>query len=221
MEGLFLLAFFCIINHMKDDEYNSVVQSDDIDAPHVATHTEADQDADMVFEASDEEGNPLGAAKKTKDLQEKIKLLTKEKQEYLDGWQRSRADYANLQKTTDEDRKRMRALVEENFIADLLPTVDSFSMAMSNKEAWEKVDATWRTGVEYIYQQLMTTLKDRGFSVFGAVGEKFDPALHEAVSETATDDVSKDHTIATVLQQGYKLGENVMRAARVSVYRKA
>lgn len=204
---------------MKDDEYNSVVQSDDIEAPHVATHTEVDPDAEVVFEASDEEGNILGGAKKTATLQDKIKLLTKEKQEYLDGWQRSRADYANLQKTTDEDRKRMRALIEENFIEDLIPTVDSFSMAMANKVAWEKVDANWRTGVEYIYQQLMTTLKDRGFATFGEVGETFDPTLHEAVSETETDDASKEHTIASVLQQGYKLNDSVMRAARVSVYK--
>lgn len=201
---------------MKEDE---VIQSDEIEAPTVATHTDTDPDADMVFEESDEEGNTLGGAKKLKDLQEKVKLLTKEKQEYLDGWQRSRADYANLQKTTEEDRKRMRALVEENFIADLLPTIDSFTMAMANKDAWEKVDVTWRTGVEYIHQQLMTVLKDRGLDAFGAIGDQFDPTLHEAVSETETDDASKDHTIASVLQQGYKLGDSVMRAARVSVYK--
>ncbi|MDB5255245.1 MAG: GrpE protein molecular chaperone GrpE [Candidatus Nomurabacteria bacterium] len=202
---------------MKEDE---VIQSDDIEAPNVATHTEIDQDADMVFEDSDEEGVALGAVKKIKDMQDKIKNLAKEKQEYLDGWQRSRADYANLQKTGDEERKRMRALVEENFITDLLPTVDSFAMAMSNKEAWEKVDANWRTGVEYIYQQLMATLKDRGFSTFGAVADKFDPTMYEAVSETETDDATKDHTVASVLQQGYKLGDSVMRAARVAVYTK-
>jgi molecular chaperone GrpE len=153
-----------------------------------------------------------------KDLKEKMKILEKEKKEYLDGWQRSRADYANLQKTSDEDRKRMRGLIEENFIEDLLPVIDSFSMAMSNKEAWEKVDPNWRTGVEYIYQQLMTVLKDRGFTTFGAVGDTFDPTLHEAVSEKETDDAMVNHTIATVLQQGYKLDDNVLRAARVSVY---
>ncbi len=177
------------------------------------------EDQDVEFVASDEEGAELGSGQKMKELREKIKALEKEKQEYLDGWQRSRADYVNLQKTTDEDRKRMRGLIEENFIEDLLPVIDSFAMAMSNKEAWEKVDATWRTGVEYIYQQMMTVLKDRGFAVFGTVGEPFDPLLHEAVSETDTDDAAKGHTVSAVLQQGYKLGDNVLRAARVSVYK--
>ncbi|MES2224508.1 MAG: nucleotide exchange factor GrpE [Patescibacteria group bacterium] len=203
---------------MKDNEYDAVVQSDEIEAPKVGTGADLSGDHDMVFEASDEEGAALGSAKKANDLKEKIKELQKEKQEYLDGWQRSRADYANLQKTTDDDRKRMRALIEENFIEDLLPTIDSFSMAMSNKEAWEKVDANWRTGVEYIYQQLMNTLKERNFSVFGAAGETFDPTLHEAVSEVATEDAALEHKIAGVLQQGYKIGDNILRAARVSVY---
>lgn len=203
---------------MKDDEYNSVVQSDDIEAPKVGTGINTGADHDMEFVASDEEGAELGSAKKMKDLRDKIKVLEKEKQEYLDGWQRSRADYANLQKTTDEDRKRMRGLVEENFIEDLLPAIDSFSMAMSNKEAWEKVDANWRTGVEYIYQQIMTVLKDRNFDTFGAVGETFDPTLHEAVSETETNDALLEHKISAVLQQGYKLGDTILRAARVSVY---
>jgi molecular chaperone GrpE len=73
-------------------------------------------------------------------------------------------------------------------------------------------------GVEYIYQQLMSTLKDHNLEPFGAVGDTFDPTLHEAVSETETNDAKLDHTIASVLQQGYKLGENTLRAARVSVY---
>ncbi len=218
--GLFLLGNFCIIKHMKDDEYNSVVQSDDIEAPKVGLGINTGEDHDVEFVESDEEGAALGSAQKVKDLKQKIAVLQKEKQEYLDGWQRSRADYANLQKTTDEDRKRMRGLIEENFIEDLLPVIDSFSMAMSNKEAWEKVDANWRTGVEYIYQQMMTVLKDRGFATFGVVGETFDPTLHEAVSETETADEKLNHTIAAVLQQGYKLGDNILRAARVSVYTK-
>jgi molecular chaperone GrpE len=204
---------------MKDKEYDSVVQSDDIEAPKVGLNTNAGEDHDMVFEQSDEEGMALGSNQKMKALKDQIKELQKEKQEYLDGWQRARADYANLQKTTDEDRKRVRSMIEENFIEELLPVADSFSMAMSNKEAWEKVDPNWRTGVEYIYQQLMNVLKEKNLTAFGTIGDAFDPSMYEAVSEVETEDASKDHTVASVLQQGYKLGENVMRAARVSVFK--
>ena len=180
-------------------------------------HEEVDDD--LVFEESTEEGEALSGAQKVKQLRDKITELQKEKAEYLTGWQRARADYANLQKTLEEDRKRLRGTIEERFIEELLPVVDSFGMAMNNKEAWEKVDAGWRTGVEYIHTQLMNVLKERGFAVFGAVGEVFDPMLHQAVSETESDDKDHDHTIATVLQQGYKLGDNILRPARVSVYK--
>lgn len=180
-------------------------------------------DEDVVVEPefveSSEDGDELAGTDKIKKLQEKIKALEKEKTEYLDGWQRARADYANLQKSTDEDKKRFREHFAQRFVEDLLPVVDSFSMAMSNKEAWEKVDANWRTGVEYIYSQLMTALGEHDLEVFGKVGETFDPTLHEAVSDTETDDQKLDHTIASVLQQGYKLGDNVLRAARVNVYK--
>lgn len=201
---------------MNEDDI--VLQPEEIESASKEGVYPEEIERDVEFVQSDEEGMAISDGQKVKDLKEKIKQLEKEKQEYLDGWQRSRADYANLQKTSDEDRKRMRGLVEENFIEDLLPALDSFSMAMSNKEQWEKVDANWRTGVEYIYQQIMNVLKDRNFAVFGAIGDTFDPALYEAVSETETDDSSKDHTVASVLQQGYKLGDTVLRAARVSVY---
>lgn len=173
---------------------------------------------DVVFEESTEEGEALSAGNKVKKLQEQIKTLQKEKQEYLDGWQRSRADYANLQKSTDEDRKRMRTLIEESFIEELLPTVDSFLMAMSNKEAWEKVDPAWRTGVEYIYSQLMNTLESHNLKLFGEIGEAFDPAKHEAVGEESTEDTKLDHTIAKVNQKGFMIGESILRPARVIVF---
>ncbi len=173
---------------------------------------------DVVFEESTEEGEALSAGNKVKKLQEQIKELQKEKQEYLDGWQRARADYANLQKTTDEDKKRFKTLFAEKFVEDLIPVVDSFSMAMSNKEAWDKVEPAWRTGVEYIYQQLMNTLESHNLTLFGEVGDKFDPTIHEGVSDEITDDKSKDHTVAKVHQKGFMLGDSVLRPTRVSVY---
>ena len=179
-----------------------------------------DDENDVIIDTEiEEDGSEKGSLEKLKTLREKIKGLEKEKQEYLDGWQRARADYANLQKTSDDDKKRFRALFEEGFIEELIPVVDSFSMAMANKEAWEKVDLNWRTGVEYIFQQLMNVLESHNLTLFGNVGEAFDPAKYEAVSEEEITDTSKDHTIAKVIQKGFMIGENVIRAARVTVYK--
>ncbi|MEK7228235.1 MAG: nucleotide exchange factor GrpE [Patescibacteria group bacterium] len=177
-----------------------------------------EEENDIIIEESTEEGETLSGGQKIKKLQERIKELEKEKQEYLDGWQRARADYANLQKTTDEDKKRVRRLVEEDFIYKLIPVVDSFLMAMSNKESWESVDPAWRSGVEYIYGQLMNTLESHDLKLFGEIGDKFDPAKYEGVSEEITDDEEKDHTISKVHQKGFLLGDSILRPARVSVY---
>ncbi len=180
-----------------------------------------DQD-DIVFDEeivpTDEAGAEKGFADKVKKLKEKVAELEAEKQEYLDGWQRARADYANLQKSTDDDKKRFKALFAERFVEDLIPAIDSFQMAMSNKESWEKVDPAWRSGVEYIYNQLIGALESHGLSLFGTAGEKFDPTQHEAVNEEVADSEDLDHTIAKVIQKGYMLGETVLRPARVTVW---
>ncbi|HVY35757.1 MAG TPA: nucleotide exchange factor GrpE [Candidatus Paceibacterota bacterium] len=173
---------------------------------------------DVVFEDADEESDSNALTQKIKKLQHKIAELEKEKTEYLDGWQRSRADYANLQKNQDEDKKHLRSIIEEDFIHELLPVVDSFEQAFNNKVAWEAVDANWRTGVEYIYQQLMTALENHSLHAFGKIGELFDPSRHHAVSETPTTEKKLDHTVATVLQRGFLIGNDVVRPARVSVY---
>jgi molecular chaperone GrpE len=173
---------------------------------------------DVQFIDSDEEGLEKGASNKVKDLREKITALEKEKQEYLDGWQRARADYANLLKSSEEDKKRLKFIIQEDILEKLLPVVDSFDQAFNNKEAWEKVEPNWRKGVEYIHQQLMNILKDHSLHAFGELGEKFDPAFHLAVSETETKEESADHTVAEVLQKGYKIGDSIIRPARVSVY---
>jgi molecular chaperone GrpE len=178
-----------------------------------------DEHDDIELVENDEDGSEKAAGAKLKKLKEKIDALEKEKQEYLDGWQRARADYANLIKTSEEDKKRFKSLFAERFIEDLIPVIDSFQMAMSNKEAWEKVDAGWRSGVEYIYNQLINALSSHDLTLYGETGDVFDPAKYEAVSEEATDDAAKDHTVSKVSQKGFLLGDTVLRPARVTVFK--
>jgi molecular chaperone GrpE len=177
-----------------------------------------DEEQDVEFIENDEDGSEKGIQAKVKKLRDKIASLEKEKQEYLDGWQRARADYANLQKNHEDDRKRFKSIFKESFIEEFIPVVDSFLMAMNNKEAWEKVDPNWRTGVEYIYTQLMNVLESHGLKVFGEIGDTFDPAKYEAVSEEETDEASKDHKVSKVMQKGFTIEGNVLRPARVTVY---
>jgi molecular chaperone GrpE len=91
-------------------------------------------------------------------------------------------------------------------------------MAFANKEAWEKIDENWRKGVERIYTQMNTIFEEYGVKAIGKVGETFDPNIHQSIDLIETDKKELDHKVANVNQKGYKLGERIMRPARVNVY---
>lgn len=158
-----------------------------------------------------------GAKDKLKKLRDDLKSCQKEKTENLNGWQRSQADYANLKREAAEIRLQTTERAKAGFVEDLLPALDSFSMAFSNKEAWEKVDQNWRIGVEYIYNQLMSVLADNGVSPIDQIDVEFDPSLHESIETIPAEKPELDHTIAQIIQKGYRIGTRVIRPARVIV----
>ena len=72
--------------------------------------------------------------------------------------------------------------------------------------------------MEYIYAQLQSVFEEYGVKQIGRVGEPFDPNFHESIDMVQTDEKDQDHTIAHVIQTGYKLGDRILRPARVNVY---
>ena len=188
------------------------------DENEIKQNTEEEFVDDMTFVESTEDGDELPTKDIVKKLREEIKTLRKEKEEYLTGWQRSKADYANAQKDTDNKLKELRGFITAGLIEDLLPALDAFDMAISNKEVWEKVDSNWRNGMEYVYQQFHRTIESYGLSKIDSVNVPFDHNIHEAMENIDTDDTAKDHTVAQVIQSGYKMGDKVVRPARVKVY---
>ncbi len=200
-----------IIGYMKDEEDKKIDETVVED-----TDTETDEDVvEFVFNDDGEEDIKATLKKLRKDLKE----AQKEKTEYLTNWQRERADFTNYKKDEQERRESTLAHARENFAEELLPVLDAYDMAFSNREAWEKVDKNWRIGVEYIHAQLLKVLADNGVNpIKVSVGDKVDPKLHEAVENISTDDEAQDHSIAEVTQSGYIIGERVLRAARVKVF---
>ncbi len=174
---------------------------------------------DVSFEETNEEGE-VSVKDTIKKLREKIKTLEKEKGEYMLGWQRANADYANFKKETENTRKDDIKFASRRLIRDILPVLDSYDLAKGNKEAWDKVESNWRIGIEYIFSQLISVLDGEGAMQYGKEGEEFKPELHESIELVETDDESKDGTIAQVLQSGYKMGDTILRVARVKVYEK-
>ena len=165
-------------------------------------------DNDVSVESEDEEGNTPTALK---NLREKLKKAVAEKQEYLDGWQRARAELANSARMFEEDKKSARVSGVVRAVESLLPALVSLDRA---KEAGE-VPASFQ-GVE---KQIQAAFVGLGVErIAPVVGEKFDPALHEALREVQTEDREKDHTIEAMLSTGYSIGERVIQPAHVSVF---
>ncbi|PIP68681.1 nucleotide exchange factor GrpE [Candidatus Nomurabacteria bacterium CG_4_9_14_0_2_um_filter_32_10] len=157
--------------------------------------------------------------KKTlKKLRADLKACKAEKEEYLNGWQKERADFANYKKQEDDRKSNFSESVRERILTRFLTVLDSFNMAFANKESWNKVDENWRKGVEYIYVQLNTIFEEYGVKEIGEVGENFDPNIHQSIEMVPTNKKENNHKISEIIQRGYKLGDRVIRAARVNVF---
>jgi molecular chaperone GrpE len=165
-----------------------------------------------VFDEIEESGT--GTIKKLRD---KLKICVEEKQAYLDGWQRSKADFVNARKKDEEMRTNLVSFAKEGLILDLLTSVDNFDMAFANKEVWESVDKNWRIGIEHIHSQLLKTLEEHGLEQFDPLGEQFDPTRHDSIETVVVEKKTDDHKVVEVIQKGYILGGKVIRPAKVKV----
>ena len=174
-------------------------------------------DDELSFEETADDGDELTSKDSIKKLRERLKKAEEERKEYLEGWQRAKADYVNAKREEDEERTKATARAKERIIHDLLPVLDSFELAFANKTAWEAVDKNWRIGVEYIFTKLRGVLEEHGVTQVGKVGERFDPRIHQSVESVETEDKNDDEKIVEVMQSGYTIGERVIRAARVKV----
>lgn len=180
------------------------------------TVPEIDDSEVIEFEFNEDGEEDL---KKTlKKFRADMKQLKKEKEEYLTGWQKERAEFANYRKQEDDRKAIFSEAMRERILTRFLTVSDSFNMAFANKESWEKVDENWRKGVEYIYAQMNGIFEEYGVKPVGEVGESFDPNIHQSIDVVETDKKELEHKISKVIQQGYKLGDRVIRPARVDVY---
>lgn len=176
-------------------------------------------DDDIDFEPEDELGDIGALQAKMKKLRAELVEAKKERQEYLDGWQRCKADAVNT--TREASSATMRALSRgrETLAEDIVPVLDSFDMATAS-EQWATLDDGWRSGMEHVKNQLIEALSRHGISRFGKMGELFDPSLHEAAGQEH-DGAHEDGAIVRVLRSGYRTDGRVIRPAQVIVFHTA
>ncbi len=199
------------LNNTSNDIEEDVILDTSADTEET---TDADESDDVVLDEDTEGGSP----DLIKKLRAKLKTAVEEKQAYLDGWQRDKAEFINARKRDEESKSDYLKFATQKVIEDILPVLDSFDMAMSNTATWESVSKEWRTGVEGIYSQLQGILSRYEVTPFAKVGDAFDPNLHHSIATVATTDKTQDHTVAVILQKGYKIKDKVLRPALVNVY---
>jgi molecular chaperone GrpE len=172
-------------------------------------------ESDVDFEPEDDLGS-LGAAKaKMEKLKDELEKAKEERQEYLDGWQRCKADSINAKKEAEARGARTGEALREALVHDIIPALDSFDMA-AGSESWAEVGDGFRGGMEAVQSQLLSALKSHGIERYGKVGEIADPALHDVLEEQDSA-AGQSHEILRVLRYGYRSGERILRPAQVIV----
>ena len=155
-------------------------------------HNEHDIEIDLNSDLDDSVVAEENQAETIKKLREKLKKTEEEKLEYLTGWQRTKADFINLRKKDEEMKGEIVKYANEDLISQVLPVIDSFQMAFSNKEAWEALPKEWRGGMESIYNQLIQTLMQNGLVIEELLGKPFDPKFAEAIGTIKVDSKDKE-----------------------------
>lgn len=124
---------------------------------------------------------------------------------------RARADFANYKKRIERNRIQERQDMKGDIIKRFLPVMDDMLRALQNAP-----EDPWVEGIQLIYRKLEGVLEAENITRIKAVGEEFDPNFHEAIGEVESDDYENGQ-VAEVLQEGYMLGERVIRPAMVRV----
>jgi molecular chaperone GrpE len=152
------------------------------------------------------------------ELRQTIESLQKEKDELFEKLQRVSADYANFQKRVPKQIADTICYEKEKIIKTLLPALDNFESALGglqNAHSAENTDVFIK-GIQIIYDQMLDILKSHGVEQIKAPGEKFDPALHEAMMQK-TEPEEEDNIVLEEFQKGYKLNGRVIRPSKVIV----
>lgn len=205
--------------HLHEDQEEEL----QADSPkHISEHVEDSNEA--LVEAVEEgvEGEEMEGAPREVTVEERINALLEDNErlqqaasEYLDGWQRERAEFANFKNRTVRDKEDTRAKIISEIISKYLEILDDLELAINKRPAENEIEA-WADGIEMIHVKLNTILEDEGVEVILGQGETFDPNFHEAITYEEDDD-HQDGQVIEVVQKGYKLGDRVLRPAKVRV----
>lgn len=138
--------------------------------------------------------------------------------EYRDQSLRAMADFQNLRRRTEREMLAANQNATANVVKRYLEIFDDLERAMKKRPENDEEAQRWVEGVELTYRKFLKFLENEGVSLIDAEGKPFDPNMHEAISQEDSPD-HESGTVIGVVQQGYRLGDRVLRPARVRVAR--
>ena len=187
----------------EEGEGGSEARSEIIEQGEVA------EEAAVVEKGLEEEGEELEM------LQEELKEAKAQAAEYLDGWQRTQAEFSNYKKRQEAERAQVMVLANAALLRKLLPIVDDFERAIATLPT-DLERLTWCEGIFLIQHKLVAFLESEGVKPIETEGQAFDPHCHDAVTHEDAPGYEEGQIIGEV-QRGYILGERVLRPALVRV----
>ncbi len=212
------------VDNTDDDAIDATeVDSDDGVLAAAAVAGDAAVDADVDDAAGETAGGETTTVSKQAVIElmqelrqksESIARLSEERTDLYDKLLRKQAEFENFRKRGEREMQEAYVRARADLLSDLLPVLDNFDLAVQHADT-SNPDAV-REGVHLIHKQLFDSLFRLGLEPIEADGQPFDPELHEAVATEPTDE-APDHTVLIVLQRGYRLGDRLLRPARVKV----
>lgn len=134
-------------------------------------------------------------------------------EKYLSNWQRSEADFNNYKKRIEQEKSETARFANLSLILSLLPVLDDFERAFNSGSHDKQSQANWADGINLIFRKFQAILEAQGISEIKAMGQQFDPSIHEAVGQGE----GEEGKIIEEMQKGYKLGDRLIRPALVVV----
>ncbi len=179
------------------------------------THQEPETEELVEEKIETEESAPI-----TEEMEEATDWQMKA-EEYLVDLKRAQADFENYKKRQQESQKELGGYLIEKLVLDIIPVLDNFRAATMHVPDEQK-ESPWVVGIQYIEKQLEDVIKANGVEVIEVKeGDAFNPAIHEAIDSQQKAESSQQEEqadkIVKVLQKGFKLGDKVVRPAKVTV----
>lgn len=157
----------------------------------------------------------ISLAEDIEQLHSSLEEMTAKAEEYLDGWQRARAEVANYKKRVLKENTEIHQVARGEVIKIYLDILDDLKRALDEKPS-QGEGKTWAEGIELIVQKLCNRLEAEGVKPMEPLGEEFDPNIHEALMKEESEEYESGQIIE-VMQEGYWIGDKVLRPALVRV----